>query len=177
MPQHSDTDVELTIAGVTENLQITVAYADWAVAGVTEPSQSAGKYHYLRTKILNHEGVAGIGPIIENDSMIGQEPRMISTPELVMAHKQGLQTALEKKLKKAYQARPLSLLVQAVAYGQMMSSEIFYSVVHSAFDAAKAAMRKEIHFNEIYVVDCDDGYFVRLSSVTDWEDSMRIGKV
>jgi hypothetical protein len=169
MPEHNDTDVELTIAGAAENLQIAVAYPDWAAAGVTQPDQSAGQYHRLKTEIGNRDGGAGVGPITEKDGVYSQEPRMISTPELLSAHKEGLQTVLAKKLMKAYHARPLSLLIHAVGYRKLMSLEMFHSVARNAFDAARLTMEREIHFKEIYILDYDDGYFVSLRTIVPWQ--------
>jgi hypothetical protein len=162
VPEHNDTDVELNIAGVIENLQITVAYPDWAAAGVTQPDQTAGRYHRLQTEILNRDGGVGIGPIVKREGKFLQEPRMVSTPELIAAHKEGLQAVLAKKITKAYSVRSLSLLVHAVGCREMLSPERFRNVVQSAFSAARAAVRKEIHFSEIYILDSDDGYFVDL---------------
>ena len=168
MPEHNDTDVELKVGGATEHLQICVAYPDWAAAGVTQPGQSAGKYHRLMTEILNRDGGVGVGPITEKDGVFSQEPRVLSTSELLSAHTEGLQTALAKKLAKTYHAHPLSLLVHAVAYRESMSLETFHSVVRNAFVAAKANIEREIHFNEIYVLDSDVGYFVRLRTLMPW---------
>lgn len=163
MPERNDIDIEFTSSGVTKKLQITMAYPDWAAAGVIPESQSAGHYHRQQMELLNQDGESGFGPIVKGEgNRLSQEQTSPTTPEILCAFREGMQQALAKKLAKSYQTCSLVLIVHAAESSEWLSLEQFISVIREAFSAAKAEAVGEMHFSEIYVLDNEPGFFVKL---------------
>jgi hypothetical protein len=132
------------------NLQITLADLDWAHEGGGNP----GYQHRLTMEALNKYGmVQGHGPFQRDGEHIVGPFDVCSSEERLGACQRGLVKALERKAH--HDGRGCCLLIYARGYHIQTIDGEFEAVVRSAVSSCKRP-----NFDQIYVADRNDGWFV-----------------